>query len=363
MLRDYYNLKPIAKKTQTIPLIKKRFGLPFLMHKYKKRKGYVLGILLFSAILYIMSLYIWDISVLGGHSYTEEAMVKFLKTNEIYCGLQKKDIDCQDIEELIRGTYKDIGWVSAEIKGTRLIVKITETNMPSPAVTSTQPVHIVASKNCIITKLITRTGTPMVDIGSVVKKGDILVSGVVDIIGDNDILLDKKAVIADADIIGKTYYEYEDTFPMNYIKKEYTGNKKTGYQFSVLLKKFNIYNPRIPYSKYDIIVDESMLHLSKNFYLPISHSSVYYVEYAETQKKYTENEAMAIANDKLKRYFEKLIEKNVYIIENNVKISIEKNSCIAKGKVIVEESVIEYKTIDDSEWRIIETDESIGNNN
>jgi similar to stage IV sporulation protein len=363
MLHDYLELKPIAYKTKTVPFIKKRFGLPFLIQKYRKRKGYVLGILLFSVFLYIMSLFIWDINILGGHTYTEEAMVKFLKTNEIYTGIQKKNIDGQEIEELIRGTYKDIGWVSAEIKGTRLIIKITETNMPAPAVTATEPVHITAAKDCIITSIITRTGVPQVDIGTVVKKGDILVSGVVDIIGDNGIMVNKKPVIADADVIGKTFYEYEDTFSMNYKEKNYTGNKKIGHQISFILKKFNLYSPSIPYKKYDIIVDELMLHFSDNFYLPMSHSSIYYMEYTEDNKRYTNEEAVEVAKDKLKRYFDKLIEKDVLIIENNVKISIENNTCIAKGNIIVQESVKEYRTIKDSEWRFIETNESIGNNN
>jgi similar to stage IV sporulation protein len=225
-LKDYYKLKQISRKTGTIPYIKKRCGFPFLLHKYRKRKGYAAGILLFCTILYILSLYIWDINILGGHSYTPEAMVKFLKTNDVYVGLQKKNINCQEIEELIRGTYTDIGWVSAEIKGTRLIIKITETNMPAPAVTATENCHIIASKDCIITNIITRTGTPLVEKGSVVKKGDILVSGVVDIIGDNDILVGKEPVIADADVTGKTYYNYKESFSLNYVEKQYTGKIK-----------------------------------------------------------------------------------------------------------------------------------------
>ncbi len=362
-VRDYIKLKPIARKTGTIPYIKKRYGLPFFIHRNKKRKGFFTGIFLFCIILYILSLYIWDINIQGGHSYTPEAMVKFLKSNQVYSGLQKKEIDCQGIEDLIRGTYTDIGWVSAEIKGTRLIIKITETNIPAPAVTATEPCHIVASKDCIIYQMVTRTGTPLVEIGSVVKKGDILVSGVVDIIGDNAILINKNPVVADADIIGKTYYEYEDTFPLKYIEKMYTGNSKKGYDCSILLKKINIYSPRILYAKYDIIVNEFILHLNNNFYLPAEYAVTSYLEYTEVKKKYTETEAAALAKERLKRYLNNLIEKDVLITENNVKIGIEKNSCTAKGKIVVLESVKEFKSVDDSEWRIIDTDESNGNDN
>ncbi|MGB8453726.1 MAG: sporulation protein YqfD [Anaerocolumna sp.] len=363
MLKDYLKLKPIAKKTGTLPYIKRKYGIPFLLHKYKKRKGYLTGVLLFCVILYILSLFIWDISVLGGHSYTQEAMLKFLKSNQIYIGLQKKNIDCQEIEELIRGTYNDIGWVSAEIKGTRLIIKITETNMPAPAVTATKNCHIVASKDCIITHIVTRTGTPKVEVGSIVKKGDILVSGVVDIIGDNDILLDRKPVIADADVIGKTYYNYKDKISLNYIQKQYTGKSKKSYNVSILLKKINLYKPRIPYAKYDIIVNEFMLHLSDNFYLPVSYSITSYPEYEDIKKKYTKEEVTDLAKERLKRFLNNLTEKDVLIVENNVKIAIEKNTCTAAGKIVVQESVKDFKSIDDSEWRIIDTDESDGNDN
>jgi similar to stage IV sporulation protein len=363
MLQDYKKLKPIVKKTRTIPYIKRKNGFPFLVYRYKKRKGFLVGLLIFCFLLYILSLYIWNINLQGGHFYTQEAMIKFLKQNNIYAGLQKKNIDCQEIEDLIRGTYKDIGWVSAEIKGTRLIIKITETNMPSPAVSATEPCHIVASKDCIITQIVTRTGTPMVDIGAVVKKGDILVSGVVDIVGDYEEDIVKKPVIADADIIGKSYYDYKDTFPLTYIKKQYTGNNKTGYDISILLNKINLYNPRNPYTKYDIIVNKFMLHLNENFYLPIEYSVINYLEYSEVKEKYSEAEATKIANEKLKRYLEDLMEKDVLITDNNVKITIDKNSCTTQGRIVVLESVKEFKSVEDSEWRIIDTDESDGNDN
>ncbi|MFV0344036.1 MAG: sporulation protein YqfD [Anaerocolumna sp.] len=363
MVKDYFKLKPIARKTGTIPYVKARYGLPFLKKKYRNRKGYLFGILLFSFVLYILSLFIWDINVLGGHSYTEEAMIKFLKNNQIYSGVLKKDISGQAIEELIRGVYKDIGWVSAEIKGTRLIIKITETNMPAPAVTATENCHIIATKDCIITKIVTRTGTPMVEIGSVVKKGDILVSGVTEIIGDNGILVEKKPVIADADVYGKTFYQYEDTFSLDYVVKEYTGEVKKAYGISFFLKKFNLYKPRISYDKYDIIGNEFILHLNENFYLPISLRVNEYEDYIEVKQKYTKEEAKKLAIEKLNRYLKKLEVNDVLVSENNVTIAIQKNSCITTGKIIVTEPVKEFKAIEDSEWRNIDTDESDGNHN
>lgn len=362
-LKDYYKLKPLARKTGTLPLIKKRSGLPFLVQSYRKRSGYVLGFALFTVIVYILSLFIWDINVSGGYAYTQEAMVKFLKNNEVYPGLQKKDIDCQAIEDLIRHSYTDIGWVSAEIKGTRLIVKITETNMPAPAVTATKTCHIIAAKDSIITKIVTRTGTPLVGIGDVVKKGDILVSGIVDIVGDNEILLKKEPVIADADILGKTFYNYTDKFSLSYKEKIYSGKEKKAVSLSFFLRKINLYRPRIPYGKYDIIGNEFTLHLNDEFYLPVSLNLNRYQEFREEEKKYTKAEAEVLAKKHLDRFIKRLEEKDVIILENNVEIAVKGNICTANGKLVVLESVKDFKAIDDSEWRIIDTDESDRNDN
>lgn len=362
-VRSYKKIKPIVRKTKLIPKIKLKHGLPFILYRNRKRKGFVIGILICSILVYIMSLFIWDIEIMGGSKYTPETLLKFLEENNIKAGIKKKKIDGRKIEEDIRLAYDDIGWVSAEIKGTRLIIKITETNMPAPIIEATAPSHIIATKDAVIKSIVTRSGTPMVKPGDVVRKGDILVSGIVEIMDDFGGVLNKKPVIASADIICKSYYDYYDSFPLTHIDRIYTNNKKTAYYITLLGRKLFLYNPRNSYSMYDIIVYENTLHITDSFYLPFQYGTVVTREYIEQKDKYSEDEAIELANKKLKRYFDKLVENGVYIIENNVTIEIKNNSCIARGRILVEENAWEYKIIDESEWRIEQTDEHNGNNN
>jgi len=361
-IKNYRKLKPIARKTKILPRIHKRIGLPFLIHRYHKRKGFALGVLFCIILVYIMSLFIWDIQILGGSKYTPEAMLKFLNQNQIYTGMKKNKVDCQEIEETIRLTYNDIGWVSAEVKGTRLIVKITETDMPAPAEKAIEPSHIVATKNAIIEKIITRTGAPKVKVGDVVHKGEILVSGLREIKGDFDEILQIQPTVASASILCKSYYDYNDTFSMEYIHKQFTADTKKGYYFTLFGKKIFLYNPRNSYDKYDIIVNENTLHVTATFYLPFRYGSILTREYQEQKLTYTDEEARSIAEARLQRYFDRLNKNGVKILENNVKIAIENNSCTAQGRIIVEEPAWEYKTIQDSEWRIEQTDEHNGDN-
>jgi len=361
--KKYKQLKPIARKTGIVPAIVKKSGFPFIWHRYRKRYGFFAGVLICILLVYILSLFIWDIKILGGSKYTPETMLEFLRDNDIYAGIKKKNINCQEIEESIRLAYNDIGWVSAEIKGTRLIIKITETNMPAPPQKASRPSHIVATKNAIIKSIITRSGTPMVKKGDVVKKGDILVSGIVPIKSDFDAIIRLQPTVADADIVCSSYYDYEDVFSMEYVDTIYTGRVKRGYYIALTDKKLFLYNPSNSYDMYDIIVNENVLHITESFYLPIRYGTITTREYYEVTKSYSEDEAIRIAQAKLQRYLDKLAQANVLITENNVKITIENGNCIAKGRILVEEPAWEYKEVSEDEWRIEGTDEHNGNNN
>lgn len=359
--KRYKQLKPIARKTGIVPKIIHKSGLPFLRLRYKKRIGFFVGAVICCVLVYILSLYIWDIHVQGGSKYTPEAMLKFLEDNRVYTGIRKKEVNCQEIEETMRLAYHDIGWVSAEIKGTRLIIKITETNMPAPAQLTLEPSHIVATKDAIIKKIITRSGTPLVKEGDVVSKGDILVSGILTIKGDFDEVLRLQPIIADADIVSRSFYDYYDAFQMTYPSKKFTGNEKKGYYAAFFGRKLFLHNPSISYDRYDIIVNEKTFHITESFYLPIRFGTILSREYEEQRLTYTREEAEAIATAKLKRYFKRLSENKVIITENNVKITIENGYCIAKGRVLVEEPAWEYRAISEDEWRIPQTDEHSGN--
>lgn len=356
-LKNYKKLKAIFRKTRLIPKIQQKHGLPFILHRYRRRKGFFIGFIICGVLIYIMSLYIWDISILGGYKHTPQAMLKFLDENGIRAGIRKKRINGSEIEEDIRLGYSDIGWVSAEIKGTRLIIKITETNMPSPITEATAPSHIVATKDAIVKEIVTRTGTPMVRVGDVVRKGDILVSGVLTVMDDFEGIIEKKPVITSADIVCSSYYDYYDSFSLTHKDRIYTNNKKTGYYITILNHKLFLYNPRYSYSMYDIIVNENTTHITDSFYLPFQYGTVTIREYYEQKDKYTEEEAISIAKDRLRRYFDRLADKGVYITRNNVTIDINNNTCISRGRIFVEEPAWEYVLVDESEWRINQTDE------
>ena len=179
---DFKQLKDIIRKTRMKIRIKERYGLPFLLFKYRKRKAFVLGILTAFIICYVMSLFVWDISVEGNYSYTKYEILDFLKENQVFHGMKKENVDCETIEKQIRNNYFDITWVSVELKGTRLIVHLRENfddaglkEQPLEEYEEGKGYMLVSDKDAVIESIITRTGKPLVKKGHTVYAGYLLI--------------------------------------------------------------------------------------------------------------------------------------------------------------------------------------------
>ena len=125
-VEDFFKLKPIIRKTSVKTKIQEKYGIPFLIYRYRKRKMFLAGICTSFVMIYVLSLYIWDMQVDGNYSHSDYEILKFLEESKIYPGIKKSKLDCDEIEKEIRNHYFDITWVSVEVTGTRLIVHIKE---------------------------------------------------------------------------------------------------------------------------------------------------------------------------------------------------------------------------------------------
>ena len=244
-VKGFRQLKPIIRKTGTKVVIVGRFGLPFFLHKYRKRKLFFAGALLSLALVFLLSRYIWNIDIQGNLSYTDETLLRFLESTQVTNGMPVSEVDCARIVKDIRKEYNDIIWVSASIKGTRLIIQVKENEDSLPAMDEVNPepageqlqedkaMDIVADQDCIITKIVPRNGIPMVKEGQQVKAGEILVSGQVPVLDDSGTVIGYQYHKADADIQGRTSIEYQNEISLTYEEKEYADIEKKEYTLKI----------------------------------------------------------------------------------------------------------------------------------
>lgn len=344
-------VKDLLKKTGCQCHIGKRYGLYSFFFRYRKRKLFFGGILLFVLILYIFSRFLWTIEIDGNFTNTSETILEFLKEKHIYAGMYKKDIACEEIEKMIRNQYFDITWVSAELTGTRLSLHIKEKIDTFVVQEEKEPYHIIADKDGVITSIITRAGTPKVQVGDTIKKKDILVSGIVEVLDDNKEVMLTNFVNADADIYGETEYSYHDEIPLEYLKKHYTDKSKKGLELKVFSRLFLFGGSLKEEGNYktDRISQTKQLEIYHNFFLPVYYGTYETKQYSNEKKTYSQDEVYNIAQNHLEKFLKKLQEKGIQIIHKDVKIKVAGKKCISDGKIHVVEQLGAIQTITSQE--------------
>ena len=169
--------------------------------------------------------------------------------------------------------------------------------------------------------------------GDEVKKGDLLVSGRIDILDDAGTVINYQYTKSDADIYGYTSYTYSDRFPLTYEKKEPTGNSTKRYGVELAGKRIQVPWIKPDYASSDKSTDYRQLNLFSDFYLPITLCVDTYTEYKTSKVKYTKSEAENEAKKHLEAYLKKFIEKDIQILEKNVIIDINEEYCSCSGVI------------------------------
>lgn len=345
-IQSFRKLRPLVHKTRTKVVILERHGLPFMLYRYRRRKLFAVGAVGGAVLLYVLSLFIWNIHVEGNYSLSDQVILDYLESEQIVHGMAKREIHGEEIEAKLREHFEEITWTSAEVKGTRLIIHVQENEDIVPdTIPKEEPADLAAAKSGTIVSMIVRSGTPLVSEGQEVNAGDILVQSRVEILDDGGNVTNAYYVHADADIQIQRQEQYRESFSMQYVKKVYTGQKQSAYYVMFGRKRLALELPhRKKYEYYDDTTSEIPLKITENFYLPVVFGRCVRQEYVPTDAVYTKEEAVSRAKEELSLFFEKLGIKGLQIIENNVKININGDVCTAKGSYLVEEEAVQEQT-------------------
>ncbi|MDT2238566.1 sporulation protein YqfD [Paenibacillus larvae] len=75
LVRDFFRLRPLLKRTGCKLHVKERFGLPFATRVMLQRKWFAVGLLSFIAGLYLLSSLVWSVTVEGNEKIPKEQIL------------------------------------------------------------------------------------------------------------------------------------------------------------------------------------------------------------------------------------------------------------------------------------------------
>lgn len=325
VLKDFFRLRPILKETGCRVHVRKRHGAPFLLDKLEKRKIFVLGIIGFVIGLYMLSSVIWQVRVEGNERISTQQVLEAAKEQGIYKLQWKYRLKNTDVmSRAMQGQLPGTAWVGVEVHGTHIVIKIVEATVPDKQ-PLLSPRHLVASKSGMITYILAEKGRPLVKTNTYVKKGDILISG---ILGDD---VNRQTVVASGEVRGLVWYTPKVEVPLTQQYKVYTGEVKERSYLVVGNRALQLSGyGKTGFEQFETIPERKTLQLG-NYVLPIGWLNERVMQVNIAEKTLDPQEAKKLGMEEAKKEILASAGKDAKVV--NEKILHEKTE---NGKVYME---------------------------
>ena len=317
-IQDFKKLIEIAKKTKCKIKIRNKKGLPFLFQKYKKRKIFLILLIIFAFLIILSSNFVWNVDIQIEDGVEIENIQEDLKNAGLDIGKLKSNINTKNIINEIRLKRDDVAWMGIELKGTNAIVKLVKAEQKPEMIDDSEYCSIVSDKAGIITKINAQEGTANVKVGDIVNVGDTLISGWME--GKYTGI---RYVHAKGEIEAKVWYTKNKKIEYSFTERQETGNIENKYVIKFNNFKINLSKMLSKFEIYDTIETENKIRLFSNFYLPISLIKTTNKEVTEVQKEYEIEEAKNIGIQELEEELNNEIENKDSIVNKNINTYVE----------------------------------------
>ncbi|MBT9172855.1 MAG: hypothetical protein DDT21_01241 [Syntrophomonadaceae bacterium] len=173
---SFFELAPLARKTGCRLRIMRKAGWPFFYRRLRRRRGLFLGAGLFVFLLYFFSSFILFIRVEGAETLGRERIMAAAEKAGLRTGLPKSGLDKERLAAAMLLLEPELAWVGINIQGTSLVIEVVEKSRPPAG--DERPAHLVAARDGLIVDLLLITGEPRVRLGETVRRGQLLIEGV-----------------------------------------------------------------------------------------------------------------------------------------------------------------------------------------
>ena len=312
-------LEACAEKTGCTLEILGWGGLPVFLGRFRKRQAWTAGLFLFAAGLYLLSSFVWMIEVEGNERLSEQEILTACKEMGLHPGAWKRSVDTEAITEGLLQGFSDLSWVSVGIRGTDAKIKLAETIEKAEKIDKQTPADIIAAADGVIVQLTAERGTPLVQAGDVVKKGDILISSEL-LIGVEGEVQHTDYTAAEGTATARIWQRLTEEMPLVYEELCYTGKEAENHVLLIGEKEWDVLHPDTLMQWEKEVVWKKPLAIG-DFALPLQWKKEYWKSYEMLQKERTAEEAKTLLEEILRKKTENFLSP--YGTIENIEIRFE----------------------------------------
>lgn len=311
--------------------IREAFG--FLM----KRPGLPIGMVLAIALAVISSTHLWEIRVTGNSSLSKSEVVAELSAAGLALGERVSEIDVDSIENRLLMHSDGISWITINLIGNVAEVQIRE-KQTAREEGDTSPANLVARCDGVIVSCEVLHGNILTKVGTAVRAGEVLVSGLYDSNTQG-----YRYTRAEGAIYAETEHEFEIEVPYAYEKTAYTGVSGKRYELIFFGKRFSLYENGEAGGENTVERISYIRVFGKDLPVGISCETSYAAE--TVAGEYTAERAMELAYYKLSQAIAALPDMRG-VLEKTVSYEVGADAYTLKCRVRCIENIAETKNIE-----------------
>ena len=263
--------------------------------KCRYKAAMLISFVVTSLLVCLLSGVIWDIRVEGNSNVTDAEIILELNEYGFEVGQLWSSVNKSEVEASLLDSNDKLSWININRRGCVAYVKVIESdNKEEVKENRLKHSNIIADLDCVIEEITVKSGTPNVKVGDTVKKGDLLVIGVLPEASGGGLCA------AEATVIGRVSDSVSVKIGREEEKNAYSDRKIYSITLKIFkfsLNIFKLYGNLT--NECDIIENEVAYSLFGRYKLPLSVRTVYYTEKQSEPVVYSDEKLVEIATKRL----------------------------------------------------------------
>lgn len=291
--REYRSLRREARRACVRMRVRQKHGLPFWLHRYRRRKGMLVGVAVYALILLLLAPRIWAIEVVGNDATTTEEILAVTQDVGVRIGARMDALQIKQLEIMGLNRLPTLAWISVNPSGCVARVEVTE-RKPTPQVLDlSKPSDMVAARDGRVVSITVVSGQKRVMAGEAVSAGTVLISGRV------ESELGEKLYRAYGEVWAQTERQITVSVPLTYYPAEPDGFVAVCPTLTFLGWQFPLYVAPPTGENYHLTERAHFLQ-ANGLTLPLGITNRYYIRTERAPVTRTQQQAAVLAAKRLK---------------------------------------------------------------
>ncbi|MBQ1411079.1 MAG: sporulation protein YqfD [Oscillospiraceae bacterium] len=301
----------------------RRFGLPSLLRRLRRRPVLAVGMLLAVLLAWLLQNFVWFLRVEGNERLSEQEILNALAEEGVCFGTWGPTLDSTYLKHRMLYRMPALRWLAVNREGGVVTVLVAEREQEEPHLETDGVAHIVATRPGIIREISVINGFTELKPGDTVQPGDILISGIA------EWTTHVQATRAMGEVYADTLRLTETVCPALAWEKNYTGRTETCVTWIIQRKRRKISgNSSIFGTSCDRMIEMKTWTLPGGYTLPVTVETVTLLEYTLEPVSLSPEQAEALlGGESLRLTMEQMVAGRVQNGSTTIKMTQDGFHC------------------------------------